>query len=44
MLDTLTADMIDMEADKHDFFVSLLSEESDWDEEEYSVDFDDYSM
>lgn len=43
MLDTLTADLIDMEADKNDFFVSLLAEDSAWDEEEYSVDFDDYS-
>ena len=43
MLDTLTADVIDMEADKHDFFVSLLAEENDWGEDEYSVDFDDYS-
>lgn len=43
MLDTLTADLIDMEADKNDFFVSLLAEENDWDEDEYSVDFDDYA-
>ena len=45
-METLVADLIDMEADKQEFFNSLLTEDSSfYEEDDYNVvDFDDYSV
>jgi hypothetical protein len=47
-METYVADLVDMEADKQDFFNSLLAEDSSFYENEgilydWSIDFDDYS-
>lgn len=42
-METLTADLIDIEGDKQDYFNTLLAEDSSYEEDDYVVDFDDWS-
>ena len=44
-METYVADLVDMEADKNQFFLELMKEEFlEYSEPDWSIDFDDYAQ